>query len=60
MRRPPLVVVFVGLVIIALGETAGAVMSQLRPQITGYARARGAANPQAHGLAGSAEYERAG
>ena len=33
MRRPPLVVVFVGLVIIALGETAGALMSQLRPQI---------------------------
>jgi hypothetical protein len=57
MRRPPLVVVFVGLVIIALGETAGAVMSQLRPQIIGYARARVAANPQAHGLAGSAEYD---
>jgi hypothetical protein len=57
MRRPPLVVVFVGLVVIALGETAGALMSQLRPQITGYARARVAANPQAHGLAGSAEYD---
>ncbi len=57
MRRPPLVVVFVGLVVIALGETAGAVMSQLRPQIVGYARARVAANPQAHGLAGSAEYD---
>ena len=57
MRRPPLVVVFVGLVVIALGETAGAVMSQLRPQIAGYARARVAANPQAHGLAGSAEYD---
>ena len=57
MRRPPLVVVFVGLVIIALGETAGALMSQLRPQLAGYARARVAANPQAHGLAGSAEYD---
>jgi len=57
MRRPPLVVVFVGLVIIALGETAGALMSQLRPQITSYARARVAANPQTHGLAGSAEYD---
>jgi len=57
MRRPPLVVVFVGLVLIALGETAGALMSQLRPQLAGYARARVAANPQAHGLAGSAEYD---
>jgi hypothetical protein len=33
MRRPPLVVVFVGLVMIALGETVGALMSQLRPHI---------------------------
>ncbi len=57
MRRPPLVVVFVGLFVIALGESAGAVMSQLRPQIVRYAQARVAANPQAHGLAGSAEYD---
>jgi hypothetical protein len=57
MRRPPLAVVFVGLVVIALGETAGAVMSQLRPQVERYAQARVAANPQIHGLAGSAEYD---
>jgi hypothetical protein len=57
MRRPPLVVVFVGLLVIALGETAGAVISQLRPQIVGYAQARVAANPKPHGLAGSAEYD---
>jgi len=57
MRRPPLAVVFVGLLIIALGETAGAVMSQLRPQIVRYAQSRVAANAQAHGLAGSAEYD---
>ena len=57
MRRPPVVVVFVGLLVIALGETAGAVMSQLRPQIVRYAQARVAANPQAHGLAGSPEYD---
>ena len=57
MRRPPLVLVLVGLVVIALGETAGAVISQLRPQIAGYAQARVAANPQRHGLAGSAEYD---
>jgi hypothetical protein len=57
MRRPPLAVVFVGLIVIALGETAGAVMSQLRPQIVRYAQSRVAANPQTHGLAGSAEYD---
>ena len=57
MRRPPLAVVFVGLLVIALGETAGAVISELRPQIVRYAQARVAANPQAHGLAGSAEYD---
>jgi hypothetical protein len=39
MRRPPLVVVLVGLVVIALGETTGALMSELRPQLAGYARA---------------------
>ena len=48
---------FLAVLVIALGETAGAVMSQLRPQVDGYARARVAANPQTHGLAGSAEYD---
>ena len=57
LRRPPLAVVFVALLVIALGETAGAVLSQLRPQIVRYAQARVAANPQAHGLSGSAEYD---
>jgi len=55
--RPPLVVVFVAILVIALGETAGAVMSQLRPQTERYTRARIAANAPAHGLAGSAEYD---
>jgi len=57
MRRPPLVVVFLALLVIALGETTGAVMSRLRPQIVSYARARVAANRELHGLAGSAEYD---
>ena len=57
MRRPRSGLVLVGLVVIALGETAGAVISQLRPQIAAYAQARVAANPQRHGLAGSAEYD---
>ncbi len=57
MRRPPLVVVFLALLVIALGETTGAAMSRLRPQIVSYARARVAANRELHGLAGSAEYD---
>jgi len=57
MRCPPLAVVFVGLFVIALGETAGAVISQLRPQMVRYAQWRIAANPQPHGLAGSTEYD---
>ncbi len=57
MRRPPVIVLFVAVLVIALGESAGAVMSQLRPQVTRYAQSRVAANPQAHGLAGSAEYD---
>jgi hypothetical protein len=57
VKRPPLIVVFVAILLIALGETAGAVMSRLRPQLVTYARARIAANAQAHGLAGSAEYD---
>ena len=57
MRCPPLIVVFVAIFLIALGETAGAAMSRLRPQVVTYARARIAANPQVHGLAGSAEYD---
>jgi hypothetical protein len=57
VKQPPLIVVFVAVLVIALGETAGAVMSQLRPQTETYARSRIAANPAAHGLAGSAEYD---
>lgn len=57
MRCPPLAVVFVGLFVIALGETAGAVISQLRPQMVRYAQWRIAANPQPHGLVRSAEYD---
>jgi hypothetical protein len=57
VRRPPLAIVFVAVLLIALAETAGAVMAKLRPQIQGYARARIAANPQAHGLTGAAEYD---
>ena len=57
VRRPPLAVVLVALVMLALGETAGAVMSRLRPEVRRYAAARIAANPGAHGFSGSAEYD---
>jgi len=49
--------VLLAVVLIALGETSGAVMSQLRGPVQRYARARVAVNPAAHGLAGSAEYD---
>ena len=57
VRRPPLAVVLVAIVMMALGETAGAAMSKLKPEIQRYAAARVAANPQAHGFSGSAEYD---
>ena len=57
MGRPPLIVVFVAIVVIALGELGGAVLSQLRPATARWAAARIAANPAVHGLTGSAEYD---
>jgi hypothetical protein len=55
--RPPLIVVFVAIVVIALGELGGAVLSQLRPATARWAAARITANPTVHGLTGSAEYD---
>jgi hypothetical protein len=57
VRRPPLALVLVAIVMLALGETAGAAMSRFKPEIQGYAAARIAANPGAHGFSGSAEYD---
>src|SRR6058998_4033436 len=57
VRRPPLGVVLVALVLLAFGETAGAAMSRLKPEIQRYAAARVAANAGAHGFSGSAEYD---
>jgi len=42
---------------LALGETAGAAMSRLKPEIERYAAGRVVANPSAHGFSGSAEYD---
>jgi hypothetical protein len=57
VSRPPLIVVFVAVFVIALGELGGAVLSQLRPAAARWVAARVAANPVAHGLSGSAEYD---
>ena len=57
VSRPPLVVVIVAVLMLALGTSAGAVMGKLRPETQRYARARVAANAPAHGLTGSAEYD---
>src|SRR3989442_11301896 len=57
MRRPPLVVVFVAVLVLALGESAGAFLSLFRPPTQRYALGRIAANASAHGLTGAAEYD---
>ena len=57
MRRPPLPLIFVAIAMLALGETAGALLSPLRPAVERYARARVAANAGAHGLIGSLQTE---
>ena len=57
MRRPPIVVVLIALGMIALGETGGAAMSELRRPLGAYAASRIAVNGTTHGLSGSAEYD---
>jgi hypothetical protein len=57
VRRPPAAVVLLAVVLIALGETSGAVIGTFRAPVAAYASARIAANASAHGLSGSAEYD---
>lgn len=57
MSRPPLLVVLVAVLVIALGEVGGAALSQLRPATARWAAARIGANAPAHGLTGTAEYD---
>src|SRR5437867_6109612 len=57
VNRPPLVVVLVAVLVIALGELGGAVLSELRPATARWAAAQVTANARAHGLTGSAEYD---
>jgi hypothetical protein len=57
VTRPPLPLILVAIAMLALGETAGALLSPLRPAVERYARARVAANAAAHGLIGSLQTE---
>jgi hypothetical protein len=57
VRRPPLYLVLVALFVLALGETSGALMTRLRPELEQHTRSRMLAKPAVHGLAGSAEYD---
>lgn len=57
MNRPPLGVVLVVVLLLAFGETGGALMSRMTPAIGRYADARVEARRDVHGLSGSAEYD---
>jgi hypothetical protein len=57
VKRPPLAVTLVAMLVVALGEISGALMSRFRNPIQDYAKSRVQANALAHGLAGSAEYD---
>ena len=57
VKRPPLVLIFLSILLLALGTTGGAIMSMLRPQIQRYSTERIFALPEAHSLSGSREYD---
>ena len=57
MSRPPLLVVFVAVLVITLGELGGALLAPLRPAVGRLAAARIAANAPVHGLIGAPDYD---
>lgn len=57
MRRPPLALTFLSILLLALGTTGGAVMSLLRPQIQQASAESIFAAPQVHYLSGSRGYD---
>lgn len=57
VRRPPVPVVLVAIVLIALGETSGAMIGKFRAPLAAYASGRITANARAHGLIGTPEYD---
>ena len=57
MRRPPALLVFVSMLLLALGATGGALMSVLQPQIRQSASERIFAAREVHTLSGSRDYD---
>jgi len=57
VRRPPALLVFVSMLLLALGATGGALMSVLQPQIRQYASERIFAAREVHTLSGSRDYD---
>ena len=57
MRRPPALLVFLSVLLLALGATGGALMSVLQPQIRQYASERIFAAREVHTLSGSRDYD---
>jgi len=57
MRRPPLVLILLSVLLLALGTTGGAAMSLLRPQIQRASARRIFAAREIHNLSGSWEYD---
>lgn len=56
-RRPPLILTFLAVLLLALGTTGGAAMSLLRPQIQRYSTERIFAAREVHNLSGSRDYD---
>src|SRR5918996_2555886 len=57
MRRPPLALILLSVLLLALGTTAGAAMSMLAPEIQAYATERIFAARDVHYLSGSRDYD---
>ncbi|MBI4607552.1 MAG: hypothetical protein HY726_00915 [Candidatus Rokubacteria bacterium] len=57
MRRPPLVLIVLSVLLLALGTTGGAVMSLLQPQIQRFSTERIFSAREVHNLSGSREYD---
>lgn len=57
MRQPPVVLILLSVLLLALGTTAGAAMSMLAPEIRAYATERIFAAREVHYLSGSRDYD---
>ncbi len=57
LRRPPLPVLFLAVLILALAETAGALMGRYRGDIAAWLTEAVSRRPSVHGLTGSRDYD---